>query len=270
MSDAKSGEEIFKPKCTDQFHTVKKDAGHKQDDWTMSHLRSSNLSVKMFFYAANKAVSVNEADFWEKSYPLRQKLLVPLLKIYLLVSEGDSPTFSPPTIIRAQTPSSVVSQYIRDQALLVTDMVLLSLASCHQKVHRDQAHLNYLLSQSLSNLNFQLLLPVKDLGREVQREMIASIAGVARMIERLDLNSKHTGVSVPLSSSPGGTSNLSYKGKDTKECEITESLNEIVGKNVRGMNSVESPCVKSIIPSQSEASLVQAILPCTFLVYNYF
>ncbi|KAG5561652.1 hypothetical protein RHGRI_004643 [Rhododendron griersonianum] len=79
MSDAKSGEEIFKPKCTDQFHTVKKDAGHKQDDWTMSHLRSSNLSVKMFFYAANKAVSVNEADFWEKSYPLRQKLLVPLL-----------------------------------------------------------------------------------------------------------------------------------------------------------------------------------------------
>ncbi|KAG5561651.1 hypothetical protein RHGRI_004643 [Rhododendron griersonianum] len=87
--------------------------------------------------------------------------------------------------------------------------------------------------------------------------MIASIAGVARMIERLDLNSKHTGVSVPLSSSPGGTSNLSYKGKDTKECEITESLNEIVGKNVRGMNSVESPCVKSIIPSQSEASLVQ-------------
>ncbi|KAG5561654.1 hypothetical protein RHGRI_004643 [Rhododendron griersonianum] len=127
MSDAKSGEEIFKPKCTDQFHTVKKDAGHKQDDWTMSHLRSSNLSVKMFFYAANKAVSVNEADFWEKSYPLRQKLLVPLLKIYLLVSEGDSPTFSPPTIIRAQTPSSVVSQYIRDQALLVTDMVLLSL-----------------------------------------------------------------------------------------------------------------------------------------------
>lgn len=87
--------------------------------------------------------------------------------------------------------------------------------------------------------------------------MNASIAGVARMIERLDLNSKHTGVSVPLSSSPGGTSNLSYKGKDTQESESTESPDKIVGENVHGRSSVASFCVKNIIPGQSEASLVQ-------------
>ncbi|KAI8558454.1 hypothetical protein RHMOL_Rhmol04G0094800 [Rhododendron molle] len=68
--------------------------------------------VQMFFYAANKAVIVNEADFWEKSYLLRQKLLVQLLKISVLVSEDDSPTFCPPTIIRAQTPSSVVPNIV--------------------------------------------------------------------------------------------------------------------------------------------------------------
>ncbi|KAG5540819.1 hypothetical protein RHGRI_020899 [Rhododendron griersonianum] len=30
LSDAKSGEEIFRPKCADQFHTVEKGAGHEQ------------------------------------------------------------------------------------------------------------------------------------------------------------------------------------------------------------------------------------------------
>lgn len=41
---------------------------------------------------------------------------------------------------------------------------------------------------------------VKELGKEVQREMSAGIAGVARMIERLDLSSKRATASGPLSS----------------------------------------------------------------------
>ncbi|KAI8558453.1 hypothetical protein RHMOL_Rhmol04G0094800 [Rhododendron molle] len=114
--------------------------------------------VQMFFYAANKAVIVNEADFWEKSYLLRQKLLVQLLQQELFLQviqhapmmflwasgvtvllqsiasvtgqwsntpkfsgffspecdgrKDDSPTFCPPTIIRAQTPSSVVPNIV--------------------------------------------------------------------------------------------------------------------------------------------------------------
>ncbi|KAI8568004.1 hypothetical protein RHMOL_Rhmol02G0164700 [Rhododendron molle] len=45
---------------------------------SLATLRAFSCSVsawnKMLFYA-NKAVSINEADFWEKSYLLRQKLL---------------------------------------------------------------------------------------------------------------------------------------------------------------------------------------------------
>lgn len=54
---------------------------------------------------------------------------------------------------------------------------------------------------------------VKDLSREVHREMSAGIAGVAKMIERLDLASKRTRVSAPSSSYDGGTSDSLHKGK---------------------------------------------------------
>lgn len=37
---------------------------------------------------------------------------------------------------------------------------------------------------------------MKELGREVEREMNVSIAGLAKMVERLDLSSKKGGVSV--------------------------------------------------------------------------
>lgn len=53
---------------------------------------------------------------------------------------------------------------------------------------------------------------VKEFGREVQREMSAGIAGVSRMIERLDLTSKRTGAAEPLSSCTMGTSNFPSRG----------------------------------------------------------
>lgn len=54
---------------------------------------------------------------------------------------------------------------------------------------------------------------VKELSREVHREMSAGIAGVARMIERLDFASKRTEVSVPSLINNGGGTNLTCKGK---------------------------------------------------------
>ncbi|PHU30629.1 hypothetical protein BC332_02722 [Capsicum chinense] len=53
---------------------------------------------------------------------------------------------------------------------------------------------------------------VKEFGREVQREMSAGIAGVSRIIERLDLTSKHTGAAEPLSAFTMGTSNFPSRG----------------------------------------------------------
>ncbi|TMW90520.1 hypothetical protein EJD97_015590, partial [Solanum chilense] len=52
---------------------------------------------------------------------------------------------------------------------------------------------------------------VKEFGREVQREMSAGIAGVSRMIERLDLTSKRTGATEPSACSMG-TSNFPGRG----------------------------------------------------------
>ncbi|XP_028091113.1 E3 ubiquitin-protein ligase RHF1A-like [Camellia sinensis] len=59
------------------------------------------------------------------------------------------------------------------------------------------------ISKSTRGFKEKLLahnISVKELGRGVQRERNAGIAGAARMIERLDLPSKRTGISVPLSS----------------------------------------------------------------------
>lgn len=53
---------------------------------------------------------------------------------------------------------------------------------------------------------------VKEFGREVQREMSAGIAGVSRMIERLDLTSKRTGAAESLSACTMGTSNFPSRG----------------------------------------------------------
>ncbi|XP_059311863.1 E3 ubiquitin-protein ligase RHF1A-like isoform X1 [Lycium ferocissimum] len=53
---------------------------------------------------------------------------------------------------------------------------------------------------------------VKEFGREVQREMSAGIAGVTKIIERLDLTSKRTGASEPVSACTMGTSNFPSRG----------------------------------------------------------
>ncbi|KAF9605477.1 hypothetical protein IFM89_017496 [Coptis chinensis] len=54
---------------------------------------------------------------------------------------------------------------------------------------------------------------VKELSKEVQREVSAGIAGVARMVERLDPTSKNSGNSSPVSGRAEGTSNVSQNGK---------------------------------------------------------
>uniref|UniRef100_A0A5B7A4M0 RING-type E3 ubiquitin transferase n=1 Tax=Davidia involucrata TaxID=16924 RepID=A0A5B7A4M0_DAVIN len=97
---------------------------------------------------------------------------------------------------------------------------------------------------------------VKEMGRGVQREMSAGIAGVARMIERLDLNSKLSGASVPLSSS-GGTSNFSYKGKGVQESVITHSLNGNTGETAHDMSSAAPPYAYNTIPGPLEVSIMQ-------------
>ncbi|XP_065863394.1 E3 ubiquitin-protein ligase RHF1A isoform X2 [Euphorbia lathyris] len=65
---------------------------------------------------------------------------------------------------------------------------------------------------------------VKELSKGVQREMSAGIAGVARMIERLDLTSKRTGTSSPDSGCRAGTSDDSLTVKGMEEHVIAQAL----------------------------------------------
>ncbi|CAN4113443.1 unnamed protein product [Withania somnifera] len=71
---------------------------------------------------------------------------------------------------------------------------------------------------------------VKEFGREVQREVSAGIAGVSRMIERLDLTSKRTGTSEPLSECTMGTSNFHSRGV-SEQGNVTFQSHDGWGKN---------------------------------------
>lgn len=73
---------------------------------------------------------------------------------------------------------------------------------------------------------------VKELSREVHREMSAGIAGVARMIERLDFASKRMGASVPSSINDGGITNSTCKGKG-----VDQSHRETTGETMDGISS---------------------------------
>ena len=54
--------------------------------------------------------------------------------------------------------------------------------------------------------------------------MSAGIAGVARMIERLDLTPNRTGTSSPVPGCRAGTSDITLKGKSLQENIIAQSM----------------------------------------------
>lgn len=98
---------------------------------------------------------------------------------------------------------------------------------------------------------------VKELSKGVQREMTAGIAGVARMIERLDLTSKRTGSSVPPSSCTGGTSNFAFKGKDVVDNVNVQSLDKTSGQVAHDL-SPEATYISGALLGKSKDSPAQS------------
>lgn len=78
---------------------------------------------------------------------------------------------------------------------------------------------------------------VKELSKEVQREVTAGIAGVARMMERLDPTSKNVGSSSPVSSGTEGSSNVSNNGKGVQQNLKVASPDGIHLENAHGTSS---------------------------------
>ncbi|KAE8728128.1 P-loop containing nucleoside triphosphate hydrolases superfamily protein isoform 1 [Hibiscus syriacus] len=95
---------------------------------------------------------------------------------------------------------------------------------------------------------------VKEVSKGVQREMSA---GVAKMIERLDISSKRPGASKPASGGTGCTLNFLFKGKDVEENVIAQSLANNHVEFARGLKSEAPSHLSSITPDKLEASLHQ-------------
>ncbi|KAF8388049.1 hypothetical protein HHK36_026715 [Tetracentron sinense] len=167
-------------------------------------------------------------------------------------SESNSPTALMPSAIKGQSSSPVLSSSV-NVGSNITDSrhgpsrhgvlsgqtppgspprrsrpsELLSLSeSFKSKFSAASARYKESISKSTRGFKEKLLAQnnsVKELSKEVQREVSAGIAGVARMMERLDLTQKRTGGSDPVSTGTGGTSEFSYNGKSVQENLIAQS-----------------------------------------------
>lgn len=103
---------------------------------------------------------------------------------------------------------------------------------------------------------------MRELSRGVKREVSAGIAGVSRMIERLDLTTKKNAASVSFFSCSGGTSN-SLKGKNVvQESAVTDGSVKI-DRICTGSPSQVSPTV----PAAVEVSLAQVL---NFMYFRRF
>ncbi|KAH8500389.1 hypothetical protein H0E87_015591 [Populus deltoides] len=105
---------------------------------------------------------------------------------------------------------------------------------------------------------------VKELSKEVQREMSAGIAGVARMIERLDLTSKRAGPSMSDSDFTRGTSNFSWKGKGVEQNIIAQALAKQSEEIAHDTSLGASSHASATVPAQVEISHAQVRKPLKF------
>ncbi|XP_044484084.1 E3 ubiquitin-protein ligase RHF1A-like [Mangifera indica] len=111
------------------------------------------------------------------------------------------------------------------------------------------------ISKSTRGLKERLLAcnNFRELSKEVQREMSAGIAGVAKMIERLDLASKRTGTSVPTPGCTVGTSSDIFKGKGVQE----RTINKKSGEVSPDISSDAPPYISGTNPGQLETLQAQ-------------
>ncbi|KAL6954146.1 RING-type E3 ubiquitin transferase [Sarracenia purpurea var. burkii] len=194
-------------------------------------------------------------------------------------SKGDSPNSSMLATINDQRPSSVVrddttmeSNSADDRDGLIkfrqlspespqrSSEFLAFSESIKSKFSAASSRYKESISKNTRGFKGKLLarnISVKELGKGVQREMNAGISGVARMIERLDISSKRTGMFVPFSSSSGGTSNLHCKGKSMQESAATQPPNVNAGETANDIGSTASPYIPCSISGRLDVPLAQ-------------
>lgn len=96
---------------------------------------------------------------------------------------------------------------------------------------------------------------VKELSKGVQREMSAGIAGVARIIERLDLKRSEASASVP--GHVVVTSDFSKREKSSLEDLLTQSFREAPDAELHDMGNI--PGRLEVIPTQVTNTLLSVV-----------
>ncbi|KAJ4969509.1 hypothetical protein NE237_016210 [Protea cynaroides] len=164
-----------------------------------------------------------------------------------------------PGVLFSQTPPSVPQSSRSSEFLSFSESLKSRLSAASSKYKES-------ISRSTRGFREKLLArnnSVKELSREVQREVSAGIAGVARIMERLDPISKRSGDSAPPSRSNEGASGFSYDEKSVRENLIVHSRNRNDVETVHGTNSNATFHVSeslSSVPGHLEVRQAQDIL----------
>ncbi|KAH9318249.1 hypothetical protein KI387_020018, partial [Taxus chinensis] len=96
---------------------------------------------------------------------------------------------------------------------------------------------------------------VAELGREVQREVSAGIAGVARMMERLDTSGKNNEMSAPVSDNMEGSSAGTPVRHSVEEHQGSVSSESSSGSSARGTSSGSSTVVPQTLSDKSDSCI---------------
>ncbi|KAI5573458.1 hypothetical protein BDE02_10G080900 [Populus trichocarpa] len=158
-----------------------------------------------------------------------------------------------PRILFRQPPTDTPQEQGSSEVLSLSD-------SIKSKWFAASARYKDSLSKSTRGIKEKLVArnnSVKELSKEVQREMSAGIAGVARMIERLDLTTKRTGPSMSDSGFTGGTSNFSWKGKGVEQNIIAQALAKTSEEIDRDTSLGASSHASGTVQARVEISHVQ-------------
>ncbi|KGN46964.1 E3 ubiquitin-protein ligase RHF1A [Cucumis sativus] len=155
---------------------------------------------------------------------------------------------SPSVILLPDTPSGSQQKTNQSEGLSFQDSIKSKWSATSAKYKESILRSTQGIKEKLLARNSS----VKELSKGVKREVSAGIAGVARMIDRLDLTSKRNTGSVSFFSCSGGTSN-SLKGKNVvQESAVTDGSVKI-NRICTGSPSQVSPTV----PSSVKVSLAQ-------------
>ncbi|KAL1320231.1 hypothetical protein HN51_064950 [Arachis hypogaea] len=255
------------------------------DDQIMQHLvAASSRSRFLHRRERQRSSSAGPSEVFVSNPPVHVPAVRPILTIS--PTGSSSPTSGVPSTVHIQPPTSAFPPVVGEVAGITTaendvpfkPRVLYTQSpsesgrrlntpemfsipeSFRSKFSAASARYKESITKSTRGLKEKLIAhnaSVKELSKGVQREMNAGIAGVARMIERLDLSSKRSNFP-PTPVGTGGSSGSPVKGKSVDEDDIdTGRSPSIYTENVVQNVSSDAPSVPGMVVGRVVAGRVE-------------